>query len=550
MSSSGATAGTPSKTAATPRARPTPSTASTSNSTNTTTGLHISPRGFLTPRSQSSSTGTSPFSLGSPYSARGGTLSPFKSNNSRSKSASNTFLWVLLTILVGAVLEWNTNSHSNEGHYLLTTTSKTMVDPPLEFPFEQPSKKGAAVFYHVYFPPTPEGRDNSARIIQEQLQQLQQSGEHTLTVYYNTIGDATAELNHTHVQELCRQHLQTCIHMQHYQSGMEDLTLQRLHDFCSIKQDATPIVYLHNKGSYSTKPLNEAWRYQMTQSVVSPQCQQSISSSSDQCNLCGLWFSAERGMFMAGNMWRSQCSYVKELIAPRNFQEKMHQATAEAMMERLRYKLLMTMQEIRAGVFGIDRYATEFWIASHPSVRPCDFSKAVAPIPPGKSDLTDHFLNWLRQMGTSYTSPLKEDWFEPNAPHHDLPLPKHLQVSKFRDVRLREYFLLAGSLYRWYFLYQQAPPADSWVYRWFPDGGTWQEAVLEHGQESVAAVTAMALQQEVVSGRNRYTADRSVKPKGANKGGEAAGGAKGPAAKEGAAAKQPGGPKGAVRKRT
>jgi hypothetical protein len=187
----------------------------------------------------------------------------------------------------------------------------------------------------------------------------------------------------------------------------------------------------------------------------------------------------------------------------------MHDVTSQALMERLRYKLLMTMQEMRAGVFGIDRYATEFWVGSHPSIQPCDFGKAVT-MDPKKPDLTDTFLSWLRVMGSAYQTPLDDNWFVPSAPHHKLRLPETWQVAKYRDVRLREYFLLPGNLFKWYFLYDEAPPLDSWVYQWFPDGKTWQDAIREHGNDSVNVVTLQALKLEAKSQRNRYTADRST----------------------------------------
>ena len=100
---------------------------------------------------------------------------------------------------------------------------------------------------------------------------------------------------------------------------------------------------------------------------------------------------------MAGKMWTSSCDYIQQLIPPSDFQQAIHQVTAEALMERLRYRLVMTLQELRAGVFGIDRYSTEFWVASHPSVQPCDFSKVIPASPPNP-DITNQFLAWLRNL--------------------------------------------------------------------------------------------------------------------------------------------------------
>jgi len=420
------------------------------------------------------------------------------------------------------------NHHAAADDLNWTPSSSSSSSSALpEFPFPNATPHTTAVFYHIYIPPTAEGKQNSARIIQEQFQQLASASKEQYTVYYNTIGELSpGELGTEDIQSWCTSptNIVACVSMQHYNDGMEDKTLQPLHDFCSLNQDDTPVIYLHNKGSYNHKPINEAWRYQMTQAVTSPQCQQAVGSSSSlaennndhQCNLCGLYFSVERGMFMAGNMWRSRCSYVRQLLPPsHDFPQAMHTVTAHALLERLRFKLLMTLQELRAGVFGIDRFATEFWVASHPTIRPCDFSK-VQPPEPNKLDLTDQFLNWLRRMGDTpavYQQALKEEWFAPQAPAFPLPLPPSLQVVKYPDVRLREYFLLAGNLFKWYFLYQQAPPADSWVYTWFPDGDEWRRAVQDHGAESVQVVTSRGLAEEVASGRNRYTRDNTKKKK-------------------------------------
>jgi hypothetical protein len=393
------------------------------------------------------------------------------------------------------------------------------VAAPAEFPFPMPhSPQATAVFYHIFIPETDEGRKNSQRIIQEQLQQLASAKNHNYVLYFNTVGVLTEELNTDHINQWCQNRAITCHHMQHYNEGMEDKTLQHLHNFCSVSHTSTlepdfSVVYLHNKGSFSTKPLNEAWRFQMTQAVVSNQCKKHTTNGPGECNLCGLYFSAERGLFMAGNMWRSKCSYVKSLLPPSTFQDAMHDVAAEAMFERLRYRLVMTLQELRAGVFGIDRYSTEFWIGSHPNVRPCDFSNAIYP--PDIYDMTEVFLRWLRKKvkNENYKTPLLSKWFVPEAPQHPLPLHGSLDVQQFEDVRLREYFLLPGNLFRWYKLYGQAPPTmpASWVYRWFPDGERWKAAVQDHGKDSVSFVTQQALQMEIDSKRNKYTKDNSDK---------------------------------------
>ena len=56
-------------------------------------------------------------------------------------------------------------------------------------------------------------------------------------------------------------------------------------------------------------------------------------------------------------------------------------------------------------------------------------------------------------------------------------------------VRLKEYFLLAGNVFRWYELYNQTPSGRSWVWFWFPDGKVWHEAVQKYGPKAVDFLT-------------------------------------------------------------
>jgi hypothetical protein len=62
----------------------------------------------------------------------------------------------------------------------------------------------------------------------------------------------------------------------------------------------------------------------------------------------------------------------------------------------------------------------------------------------------------------------------------------------FRDVKLRvrEYYLMAGNLYRWWELYGTVPPSTSWVWSWFPDGDAWHDKVMEYGGGAVDIVTS------------------------------------------------------------
>jgi hypothetical protein len=130
-----------------------------------------------------------------------------------------------------------------------------------------------------------------------------------VTVYYNTIGDATA-LNASFVHSICtEQYNFTCRHLQHYDAAFEDVTLQRLYEFCHIVhhdddngEDASDdeqekvntdlrVVYMHNKGSFNKARYQNDNRRIFTQTVTSRAClQPSYHQQHQDCNVCGHLF--------------------------------------------------------------------------------------------------------------------------------------------------------------------------------------------------------------------------------------------------------------------
>jgi hypothetical protein len=57
------------------------------------------------------------------------------------------------------------------------------------------------------------------------------------------------------------------------------------------------------------------------------------------------------------------------------------------------------------------------------------------------------------------------------------------------DVAFREYFYLAGNIYRWYRLYNGTPPLDSWVWKWYPRGDKWLQGVKKYGSDVVTTLS-------------------------------------------------------------
>lgn len=65
-------------------------------------------------------------------------------------------------------------------------------------------------------------------------------------------------------------------------------------------------------------------------------------------------------------------------------------------------------------------------------------------------------------------------------------------MAKSSKLRLKEYFLLAGNILKWYEFYNEVPGEFSWVWSWFPDGRKWRNAVRLHGRKAIEVMTNTA----------------------------------------------------------
>jgi hypothetical protein len=342
------------------------------------------------------------------------------------------------------------------------------------------------IFYNIYVPPDrgQEGYDNALRIVQEQINQIGRSyaasfsGKPVL-IYYNTLG-ADNIVTPEWMNELCsREYNMLCQHIQHHTTGYEALTLTRLHSYCKM-HPTRKVVYMHTKGSYHDNPLNENWRYALTHAVVHQDC---LVPPDDTCNYCGLQFFPIWGTFMAGNFWTASCSYIEKLLPPVEYRRKMskHGEKVKAMVAKgeLHMDLLQRMGDDKDCQ---GRFSDECWSGSHPSVIPCDLSKKT------------HLKHWVH----NYTRTLEfEDQFKfalaPRASilGHWYSLTKSNKKVVLQDgnKRLTEYYLLLGNIMRWFYLYNEMPPADSWIWTWFPDGPLWKRVSKEFGSSVVGMVT-------------------------------------------------------------
>jgi hypothetical protein len=322
-----------------------------------------------------------------------------------------------------------------------------------------------AIFYNIFVPSDQgeKGVTNSLRIVQEQLRQVGSSYAASLqrqpTLFYNTIGKRDGIEANT-MQILCHDNNLTCTHMEHYDDGFEQVTLQKVHDFCSIHEDHR-VVYLHTKGAYNKFVHNEVWRRHMTAAATSQDC---LAPPDDTCNLCGWVYYPFWASFMPGNIWTAQCSYIQQLLPPKEFQRKLKNLVKEVLIMQLLGTFSSRMFPSGEDYHGLHRYADEHWVGSHPAVVPCDVA--------GSVELT---LLW----GSEHTSSnfamapqaaVDGKWI--NGPSKNTQA-----ILKNERDRIKEYYFLGGRLFLWLGLYNQVPPESSWVWNWFPDGARWKNTI-------------------------------------------------------------------------
>lgn len=344
-----------------------------------------------------------------------------------------------------------------------TTSSSAMKTEVTADPFalerlqEHPKH---AVFYNIFVSPTEKDITIPSGIVLEQLQQIGESyaaSTSSLHVYYNTVGNSillegsVAE----QIQAKCRNLGLKCIHIAHYNEGYEELTLQKVHEFCSAHPDRQ-VIYLHNKGSYTQEEKRNRWRRHMTRAVTDKLCLDHM----DECTTCGLLFQPIFALLYPGNFFVAQCEYVSRLIAPKEFGTK-----SDAMLASRPKDLVGVVYPETKVTRGEKRWAMEHWIGSHPSIVPCHLSTHPSILQWMKSDngLPFEFMNATKL-------PILSRWLK-----NDLNRMK--TVLNDPSSRKREAGFLGGLIWKWYSFYHELPPTDSWIWDYFPDGGEWRQLV-------------------------------------------------------------------------
>ena len=335
-----------------------------------------------------------------------------------------------------------------------------------------------AIFYHIFVPPDDHGAKNARDIIYQQIHELGQALSKTPNfpsspLYYTSVGK---EIQEDFMNLICQSYpeqIRSCHRLKHIVTGFEEHTLQELFLHCQEHQDHR-VIYLHTKGSYHASAGQNRWRRHLTDAVASPECV--VKAVYEDCDLCGLLFRTRPTHHFTGNIFNAKCSYIRRLIAPLEFEARMNSVFDGARRLVDNGTLTSTLFDISIPWnIGIKRYAMEHWHGSHPS------SEIICDV------ATNPDIRFWKSLRAEDRRP--EDWQFRRFPRQPLPgLPIALEEDDSK--RRKEYFLLAGHIFKWFLLYGEAPAPSSWIWSSYQDGLFWRDQVEKHGSTAVEVVAS------------------------------------------------------------
>ena len=349
---------------------------------------------------------------------------------------------------------------------------------------------GLIIFYNLYIPPEGEaGIANAINVIEDQIGQIADemkklNATKSGVVFYNLIGNEEA-FTQEQMSNLCRRSHPNldCQMLQYYSEAGEAVTLQDVHDFChadrAMHDDSLRVVYLHSKGSYHSQKENHIWRRIMTSASLHPQC---LRPPDDSCDVCGAQFYIKYAIMFPGNMWTAKCSYIRKLVPPNDggrYERLKRESIKKFLFLRMWGVLDATLDTDNVEHFGLGRYAWEHWIASRPSIKPCEIHTTdVGPM-----------ILLGKEQGREFGPEHYKFGMAPQRIDHNLGGRRQarLRLEANPDRQFKEYYYLPGNLLKWFTLYGSdgVPDENSWVWRDFPAGQRWKELVGLHKERAV-----------------------------------------------------------------
>eukprot|EP00577_Skeletonema_sp_RCC1716_P000488 CAMPEP_0113382810 /NCGR_PEP_ID=MMETSP0013_2-20120614/6038_1 /TAXON_ID=2843 ORGANISM="Skeletonema costatum, Strain 1716" /NCGR_SAMPLE_ID=MMETSP0013_2 /ASSEMBLY_ACC=CAM_ASM_000158 /LENGTH=886 /DNA_ID=CAMNT_0000265337 /DNA_START=30 /DNA_END=2690 /DNA_ORIENTATION=- /assembly_acc=CAM_ASM_000158 len=355
------------------------------------------------------------------------------------------------------------------------------------------------VFYHITFPPYGKNRQSSLVAFKTQLDLLA-TGQYNIRsrsyerrrkvlLYYSIAGgdDKLADFV-TKQCDIMKSRNVECRKLGQFESHKaKGETLHQLHNFCLAKPSQR-VTYLTNQlpTQYHSKwpEMQTSQKIRaFTTAVTSDMC----LKSRDTCNVCGMEFYPLPYNHFTGNMFSASCEYVKDLIPPAQFESKMNGVASDVLVSQLGHVFTTELTPFTPQTLGMDQYSVEHWIGSHPDFQPCDVAPASRSWFPLNCGGSYNEVDYRRSNVYDFQWSIAPR--RGSAPHGRVDCKTEQTIATKDDVLFREYSYLAGNLYRWYKLYNKAPPADSWIWQWFPKGDSWFHGVENHGSRVVQELT-------------------------------------------------------------
>jgi hypothetical protein len=317
---------------------------------------------------------------------------------------------------------------------------------------DQQKEVNLAIFYNLWLPSGDENEEKRQKIMQDvlapQIEQLALSfaiQNHTkapVPLYYTKIGYPISDV---WMNDITFPFNLKAVPLKHYEKAYEDVTIDALRGHC-IAHPHHDVIYVHPKGSYHPSEKQNQKRKEGTRMASSQDCAKHLES--DQCNACGAQLTTTTQPHFSGNFWRAKCAYIRQLQPARDMDELFHHAKSTVPSQ-----MSFETGYQKACYFGFERFASELWIGTHPSFRPCPINHSLDPF-------NKAFWNKIK----------------------DNPV-----------ARKREYFLLPGLLWKFSTINGDTifPPDDSWIWQHFPDGSDFLDAIHSTGSLKGAVIENM-----------------------------------------------------------
>ena len=365
------------------------------------------------------------------------------------------------------IISEQSNNHTNDLSPIITKTTQEITNTNITIT-EGP------IFYNAYVPIGDNKTKNAIKIIKEQLNERNKTSCGS-SIIYTLIGNKDVD---PIIQQECQPN---CTQRAFLPSGNEVDTLQGLWEHC--QDHPTDIVtYIHDKGSFHPSGSNSAARRVGTKAALTcrgllldhylpvPKIEtdenrtdvtgegevngtgtenQSNNKKKEnfQCNICSYRFYAFPVFHARSNMWSATCSYIQNLIPPKDYESSVQTMYKETVNHTVlgptKYGCLQPPDDSRR-FLGLERYAMERWAFNHPDVQACD-------------SVSKFEVRKRKQKKKSAAN------FKPSLTH----APQRRAVtSGIRAIRT-SWERLAGRLFEWNYLYNKRPSETSWVWKYY-----------------------------------------------------------------------------------